>query len=307
MNLALHHKAVFCVKNCRTSEKEMILVLEEIDKNKTYLAFGKPSLWRYCVETLGLTESETYRFIQVSRTSAKIPELKEAILSGNLSVGKASRITSVITPENQDTWIPMALTSTHREIEREIRQENPKPIPKERIKVLTPTRSELRLSISIELEQKLKRAFEVSHHTSMEEMLNSMTDFYLKRKDKLQKAERIQKKKDKKQSTLHLQGKSETSHPSTPTPREKTASDPSREVPMPIQNAVVLRDRGQCQFKDCKETKFVQIHHIKPYSQGGKHTLDNLTTLCSAHHKMMHEHHSASHRRAVPTPSPTLF
>ena len=296
MNLALHHKAVFCVKNCRTSEKEMILVLEEIDKDKTYLAFGKPSLWRYCVETLGLTESETYRFIQVTRTSSKIPEFKQAIQNGELSVGKASRITSVITPENHNTWIPIALTSTHREIEREIRHENPKPIPKERIKFLTPTRCELRLSISVELEQKLKEAFDSSKYKTMEETLEAMTDFFLKHKNKVQKAERVKTKEDKKENfprktTLHVQS------------RKKI----TRAIPKAIEHRVHLRDRGRCQFKGCKETKFTQIHHIKLFSQGGGHTLDNLTTLCSAHHQMMHEHHGASHHSPKPTQSSLLF
>jgi len=99
MNLSLHEKAKFCVKNCQTADRDLVLVLEEIDKDKTYLAFGKSSLWRYCVETLGLTESETARFIGVTRKSAVIPEFKKAIQQGELTVGKGFRITSVITPK----------------------------------------------------------------------------------------------------------------------------------------------------------------------------------------------------------------
>ena len=39
MNLALHNKALFCVKNYKSSEKELVLVLEEIEKDKPIAMF----------------------------------------------------------------------------------------------------------------------------------------------------------------------------------------------------------------------------------------------------------------------------
>ena len=32
----------------------------------------------------------------------------------------------------------------------------------------------------------------------------------------------------------------------------------------------------------------IDVHHLKPRSEGGEHTLANLATLCSAHHRMEH-------------------
>ncbi|ENK2095550.1 HNH endonuclease [Vibrio vulnificus] len=43
---------------------------------------------------------------------------------------------------------------------------------------------------------------------------------------------------------------------------------------------------GTCQICGVKEPSIMEICHIKPFSQGGEHLLDNMLLLCSNHHKM---------------------
>ncbi len=55
-----------------------------------------------------------------------------------------------------------------------------------------------------------------------------------------------------------------------------------------------LRDRGQCSALDesgqkCQSRRFLEVHHMLPLAQGGKDELENLTLLCSGHHKALHE------------------
>jgi len=38
----------------------------------------------------------------------------------------------------------------------------------------------------------------------------------------------------------------------------------------------------------CGQKRWIHLHHIVPVAKGGKNTLENLTTLCSAHHKLVH-------------------
>jgi Domain of unknown function (DUF222)/HNH endonuclease len=49
-----------------------------------------------------------------------------------------------------------------------------------------------------------------------------------------------------------------------------------------------FRDR-HCTFPGCEATWFVQAHHIRHWADGGETTLENLTLLCSAHHRKLHE------------------
>jgi hypothetical protein len=38
----------------------------------------------------------------------------------------------------------------------------------------------------------------------------------------------------------------------------------------------------------CRHANYVDVHHLVPRSDGGRHTSENLVTLCSAHHRAIH-------------------
>jgi len=76
-----------------------------------------------------------------------------------------------------------------------------------------------------------------------------------------------------------------------PKPRNKSVL---RRIPAKALHTVILRDQDRCIFVDangrkCQQSRFTQIHHIRPYSLGGSHESDNLATLCSTHHQAIHE------------------
>jgi len=62
----------------------------------------------------------------------------------------------------------------------------------------------------------------------------------------------------------------------------------TRTVPTAIKRALEARDKG-CSFPGCHHTRFVDAHHVEHWSAGGETSLDNLTLLCSQHHKLVHE------------------
>jgi 5-methylcytosine-specific restriction endonuclease McrA len=72
------------------------------------------------------------------------------------------------------------------------------------------------------------------------------------------------------------------------------AKTPRRQkIKAKIRHAVSLRDRGQCTAtrpdgQRCAKRRWLDIHHLKPHSQGGTDQLENLQTLCSAHHRLQH-------------------
>ncbi len=64
-------------------------------------------------------------------------------------------------------------------------------------------------------------------------------------------------------------------------------------LPQKRKHEVFLRDGGRCRWQDengqrCCKSRWIEIHHIKPLSQGGNDDLENLLSLCSAHHKISH-------------------
>jgi hypothetical protein len=61
-------------------------------------------------------------------------------------------------------------------------------------------------------------------------------------------------------------------------------------VPPPwLLRQVRYRDGG-CRFPGCGTKAFTQAHHIVFWREGGATDLDNLVTVCSWHHKLVHEY-----------------
>ena len=62
----------------------------------------------------------------------------------------------------------------------------------------------------------------------------------------------------------------------------------TRAIPAGIRRALLLRDR-HCRFPGCANRAFLHGHHVRHWLHGGRTALDNLLTLCSFHHRQVHE------------------
>ena len=60
-----------------------------------------------------------------------------------------------------------------------------------------------------------------------------------------------------------------------------------RTVDWRLRKALDVRDRG-CRFPGCG-SRHTQAHHVIPWAEGGKTSLDNLILLCRFHHRAVHE------------------
>ncbi len=270
------------------AESEIITVLQDFDRCRGYLHFGVTSLIGYTIEILKLSEGAASNLVTVARKSLEFPALKSAIEAGEVTVSKARKIASVLTKENQNLWIDLAKTSTSRVIEREVARANPQAAVPEKLKYKTAERLELSFGISEKLSEKLKKVKDLlaqkrAKVVCTEEALEALVDDYLERHDPIKKAERAKMKIDKREVLAHgnvqrVPGRVDKVRPS---------------LPAAIKHAVTLRDLRQCTHIDgdgrrCSSSRWLDVHHIIPVARGGTNELKNLTTLCSAHHKLEH-------------------
>ena len=65
----------------------------------------------------------------------------------------------------------------------------------------------------------------------------------------------------------------------------------ARTVPPAVRRAVLLRDGRRCVVPGCCNRLWLDVHHLRPRARGGSHAVDNLVTLCAAHHRLLHDGH----------------
>src|SRR5262245_38081306 len=71
-----------------------------------------------------------------------------------------------------------------------------------------------------------------------------------------------------------------------------SAATPSRvttTVTPRARRQVLARDHHRCAVPWCRHARYLEIHHLRFQSAGGKHESSNLLCLCTAHHTLLHE------------------
>ncbi len=261
----LHRQAITAASNLRIAESRLIDLFQQIEACSGFLQLGYTSLHVYATEALGLSDDCAYKLIRVQRKAVEVPDLKEAVASGKITVSKAVVIVPVINPRNKNYWIEMAANSSKRELEKAVAEVNPELAKSEKAKPIGNNLIKLELTLTEDAFALLKRAqelFEQKKSTALTfaETIHLLSEQFVKREDPVEKADRNAHKTGPGASKIHK---------------------------------VHRRDRGRCQFvhangKPCQQRKWLHVHHIKPKEEGGGDEPENLITLCSAHHKIVH-------------------
>ena len=63
----------------------------------------------------------------------------------------------------------------------------------------------------------------------------------------------------------------------------------SQKTPDWLRRQVFYRDGNTCTFPGCEMKRFLHPHHVVHWSRKGPTNLDNLLTVCTTHHSLLHE------------------
>ncbi len=282
----IHARAVELSQKYLRLEWDLIQILREVEKSKLYKLFDKPSLFRYSVEVLNLSEAVTYSLITLARKSAEVPALAEALARNKITASKASRIVAALSAENASELIEFASRSSARAIDFEVARRNPQVRRNDKVKPVGEDQVELTITVSKSTFEKMKRAESLiartQSKTSLSDTVAVAIDILLDRKDPVRKAERASRKKKS------------TAAPVNPAQELCTYRVSRKNLTTAQKHAVFARDQGKCTHRDsssqvCGSDRWIDIHHIIPVSRGGSNDPSNLTTLCSFHHDLVHQ------------------
>jgi hypothetical protein len=279
----IHQKAVEAAQRFKKAEADLISILQEVESSKTFFKLGYTSLFQYVVQSLQLSESVASNFITVSRKAKEFPALQAAIDEGKITVSKARKVTAVLTPENQKEWVDKAIELSQKKLEEQVAVVAPETKIQNGVKPVAENLSQLKVGISKELEEKLKRVQDLESQRTrravkLSETLEALVDLYLEKKDPVKKAERVLKRDADACVARHV---------------DRVDQSDNGPIPAKTKHQVTFRDGCQCTHtengKRCENRRWLDVHHIILRSQGGTNALENLRTLCSAHHRMEHQ------------------
>jgi hypothetical protein len=62
----------------------------------------------------------------------------------------------------------------------------------------------------------------------------------------------------------------------------------TRTISAPLRRLLTARDKG-CRFPGCANTRWLDVHHVEHWANGGETKPGNLALLCQFHHRAVHE------------------
>ncbi len=301
----------------RRATASLLRAIMEIDRRRLYLGEGCASMFAYCTQVLHLSEGGAYNRIETARAAREYPVILELFEQSAITLTAVRLLAPHLTPENHVAVLASARHQSKRHIEELVVSLRPKPdapvvvrklpagrtatavsgvptpsneredavatspaaaasrrdvarqtpLSPARIAPLAPERYRIQLTVSRETHDKFRRAQALLRHAvpsgNAAEIFERALTLLIE--------------------TLERQRFAETSRPRTSRP----AAERSRHVPAAVRREVWRRDGGRCAFLGaegrCRETAFLEFHHIEPYAVGGAAVVENIELRCRAH------------------------
>jgi hypothetical protein len=310
----------------RQATAQLIALLMEVDARKLYAKQSCSSLFTYCVHVLHFSEHAAYLRIEAARAARRFPVILERLANGSLHLTAVSLLGPHLTVANHVEVLDAARHKSKRDVEQLVARLRPQPdvpamvrklpaptpavspqvpVPVEAsvaveerppdgfppapravadppirppaIKPLAPERFKVQFTVGRDTYHKLCQVQDLLRHTIPTGDPAAIFDRAL---------------------TLLLAELSKTKFSATVRPRPARKTRPgSRHIPAAVKREVWRRDGGRCAFRGeqgrCRETGFLEFHHVVPYARGGAASSENLELRCRVHNVYEAEQHVA--------------
>lgn len=292
------------VRDERRIGAEILEHLREVERRRLHASLGYSSLFSYCTEALGYSESAAQRRISAMRLMRDLPEVKEAVETGKVTLSNVAQVQTFLRREQKESKTVYSTAEkrellatvsglSSRECERKLAAISPvAAIPKEKERVITDTHTEIRFTADAALMEKLERVRGLLAHRkfnpSYAELLSMLADLAIKQLDPREK-----KASEVRQSHSALPTpEANKCHPGNATVPTFPSPPSTRYIAAPARRELWRRDQGICTFRSketgkiCGSRYGLEIEHLLPFALGGSNDLENLTLRCRAHNQL---------------------
>jgi len=295
-------------KRQRALDADEAALLCVVVRREIWRQLGKASLLEYLEEVLGYGPKAAKERVRVALALDETPQLAHELANGKQSYSAIKELTRVATAQTQAEWCEAARGKNVRQIEEMIaghrRGDRPTdpadPDLKPRV-----VRFEITTATFVRLRQVQQvLADECGGQLDDDALIAAMCDAVLDGHAAADDGGRARHQilttvcAACTQAWQHGGGRdlavSATDLAIAECDAQRVGSDqePGRavqDVAPKVRRFVTLRDRMRCTVPGCRAARHIDVHHIVPRYLGGGHEPENLTLLCSGHHRALHE------------------
>jgi hypothetical protein len=310
-----HSSLKAAVGAMESAKQNAVLWFGEILERRLYREFGYSSMNQYAEQELGFSRTRTGDFLQLCRKLDRLPRVKKKLETGEMGYTTARVLVQVADQENEEAWVQEAATKSRRELEQQVKRAKRQAAQVEGQLSLVPEAAPapaaaVPVRVSFEMSPLQLARYEAlweqirkqgSAPADKVEALLEMMACYVAESAPRGGIERapfqvnVLKNEETGQATVQTSrgelvlSEAELERVECDCQTHQPGRRNTSAVPPSIRRKVLARDRYRCQRPGCGNTRFLEEHHIIPRARGGGNDPDNLITLCSACHGLVHE------------------
>ena len=285
---------------------EQILLLPDAEKRRIWEPLGHSHLLDYLERELGLTPRAALERLRIANELVELPLIAEAFADGRRHYSVVRELTRVATPSTEEEWLDRTRGKSPKQVEEMVSGHKRGDLPDDptdpdlrlrgvRYEVSPPAYAMLRQARSVleaehgarmtdtEFAVAMSRAVlggSVDHERPAYQVAVTVCD---ECKRGWQDGAGLQVEIDPATVAAAQCDHEHLGRLDAETPARVVASVSPR-----MRRQVFARDRSRCTVPGCRSAKHLDVHHVVFQSRGGKHSLSNVTLLCSACHHKLH-------------------
>jgi len=310
---ALVHEARELTAHDRANTAQLLVHLGEIDRRRLYLPAGDPSMYRFCVRELLMSEEVAFKRIRAARAARRYPAILAGIADGWLNLTTVVLLAPHLKPDNADELLAAAAHQPKSGVLLLIARHFPQPDLPTWI-VATSQNHSMALDpdpvfdicgTRLDLTEPSESAHPVGADDVVPTRLAPLTPerFGLQTtidretQDDLARARELlgpgtqvpdTLKRALRLLVIHLE-KQKLAAVSRPRSSRPTRSP--RHIPAEVKRIVRERDQDRCTFvgdngQRCEERSGLEFDHIVPVARGGGSNPGNLRQRCRGHNQL---------------------
>jgi hypothetical protein len=297
----------------RDATVEVVALLAELDRRRSYLGEGPGSVCAYCRDVLRYSEDAAWNRAASANVVRRFPIVLGWLADGTLNITTVRMLRPVLMVDDPLAVLEEARGRSKTEVELIVRRLAPKPDVPSTIRKLaappepqptllaasvvgasstgspTPSQttvpsrptSEHRPVVAPLTPERYRIEFTVSKATR--DKLRRVQDLLCREIRNGDPAAIFDRALDE---LLVVVEKKKLA--ATKRPRAQRPSKPgSRGIPAAVRRTVWKRDEGRCAFQGktgrCTERRFLEWHHVQPHADQGPPTVENISLRCRAH------------------------